>query len=193
MKTDYIGPNVLERLLQCLMPENRAVLVIAARSGLRVGDVLRLKWKQVEPCTPGKAVWVHEQKTGKNKSFCLDTEMCAELFHQRGTKRYSEYIFPNRTDIHRPRTRQAVWRDLKRAAKLYRVDGKKIRENLGPHSTRKIYAVHLYRETGSLEAVQKALNHSDPTVSMLYAMADRLTEGRLGSDRITREGSDLTP
>lgn len=180
MRTDYISADLLDRLLDALMPENRAVMTIAARTGLRVGDVLRLRWRQVEPVAPGRVVRLTECKTGKTKEFILDSEMCYQLTLMAQRCGASEYVFPGRSDIRRIRTRQAVWRDLKRAARLYRLDGKKIAENVGPHSARKGYAVQLYRETGDMAAVQRALNHSDSAVTMLYAMADKLTELRLG-------------
>lgn len=63
-----------------------------------------------------------------------------------------------------------------------KIDGKKLAENVGPHSARKIFAVDLYHRTGDLEAVRKALNHSDQAVSMLYAFADELTHRELSVD-----------
>lgn len=63
-----------------------------------------------------------------------------------------------------------------------RFDGRKLSENIGPHSARKIFAVDLYRRTGDLEAVRKALNHSDQAVTMLYALADELTSRELSVD-----------
>ena len=63
-----------------------------------------------------------------------------------------------------------------------KIDGRKLAENVGPHSARKIFAVDLYHRTGDLEAVRKALNHSDQAVSMVYAMADQLTSRDLSVD-----------
>ena len=63
-----------------------------------------------------------------------------------------------------------------------RIDGRKLSENVGPHSARKIFAVDLYHRTGDLEVVRKALNHSDQCVTLLYAMADELTTRELSVD-----------
>lgn len=63
-----------------------------------------------------------------------------------------------------------------------KIDGKKLVENVGPHSARKIFAVDLYHRTGDLETVRKALNHSDQAVSMIYAFADQLTTRQLSVD-----------
>lgn len=85
-----------------------------------------------------------------------------------------------------------MWKDLKQVSRTMRIDGRKLSENVGPHSARKIFAVDLYHRTGSLEAVRRALNHSDQCVSMLYAMADELTSRDLSvdgrSDGLTLDG-----
>lgn len=80
-----------------------------------------------------------------------------------------------------------MWKDLKEVSRTLRIDGKKVRENLGPHSARKIFAVDLYHRTGDLEAVRKALNHSDQAVTMVYALADQLTHRELSVDGVERE------
>lgn len=77
-----------------------------------------------------------------------------------------------------------MWKDLKEVSRTLRIDGKKVRENLGPHSARKIFAVDLYHRTGDLEAVRKALNHTDQAVTLLYAMADQLTSRELRVDGV---------
>lgn len=84
------------------------------------------------------------------------------------------WAFPGRSGD-KPRTRQAVWKDLKRAAKAYRIP-----QNVGPHSFRKIYAVDLMEKYGDIERVQRALNHSSPSITLVYALADkRLQAGTL--------------
>lgn len=75
-----------------------------------------------------------------------------------------------------------MWKDLKGVSRSLRIDGRKLAENVGPHSARKIFAVDLYHRTGSMEAVRKALNHSDQAVTMIYAMADQLTTRHLSVD-----------
>ena len=52
----------------------------------------------------------------------------------------------------------------------------RIKANAGTHSMRKDYAVDLMRKYGDLPRVQRALNHSNPTITALYALADQLVE-----------------
>ena len=77
---------------------------------------------------------------------------------------------PGAHDRSKHRTRQAVWKDLKRVQRAFRFE-----VNVGTHSMRKDYAVDLMEKYGDIERVRRALNHSDATVTVLYALADHLT------------------
>ena len=88
-----------------------------------------------------------------------------------------EWAFPGR-DGKRPKTRQAVWADVKRAQRAFRLP-----QNIGTHSARKVYAVKLLEKYGDIERVRRALNHSSTAVTSIYAMADLLLEKRRGASR----------
>lgn len=143
------------------MPDNRRVLQVMLRTGLRVGDVLNLKREQL-----GRQFTVIEQKTGKRKRVGLPDWLADEIRRAAGD---SAWAFPSPQDPEKHRTRQAVWKDLKRASQLLRVP-----VNVGTHSMRKSYAVDLMAKYGDLEKVQRDLNHGSPLVTALYAMADKL-------------------
>jgi integrase len=81
------------------------------------------------------------------------------------------FVFEHRLDPLRPRTRQAVYKDIKRAAAAFRVP-----INVAPHSARKIYAVAEYKKDMNVKRVQELLNHSSEAVTMIYILADALTE-----------------
>ena len=143
--------------------ENALCLRIMLRTGLRIGDVLNLRKDQV-----ARQFWITEQKTGKRRRVGLTDALVKEL--QRNA-RGSEWCFPSPRDKKRHRTRQAVWADMKRVSRALRIP-----VNVGPHSARKVYAVHLMQEYGDLESVRRALNHDNVTVTALYAMADLLVK-----------------
>lgn len=167
MRTGYVEPDVFELLLTALMPANRLALQVSMVTGLRIADVLHLKtYDLLRTSRPT----ITERKTGKHRRVYFPRALRDEMLRQAG--RY--YIFEGRFEETRPRTRQAVFKDLKRVARLYRIDGEKIRVNIAPHTARKIFAVQDYRAHGSLERVQRLLNHGDEAVTMLYALADRL-------------------
>lgn len=145
----------------CLTPPNRLVCRVCLATGLRVGDALQLQPSQLAL----DSFVIKEQKTGKRKRVKIPVQLRQELLAQSG----AHWVFEGRCDPHKHRTRQAVWADMVHAAKALR-----IRPQATPHSTRKDYAVRKYHACGSLSAVQKALNHDNSIVTMLYALADQL-------------------
>jgi site-specific recombinase XerD len=83
----------------------------------------------------------------------------------------SKYVFEGRDDYRKHRTRQAVYYDLKKAAKRFN-----LKIDLSPHSLRKNYAVYLKQKGYSVEAIQKELNHTSNSTTLIYAMSDELTK-----------------
>lgn len=141
-------------------------------TGLRISDALALRSAQIQG---GGRVTVKEQKTGKTRRVTIPAPLVRELRAQAGRV----WVFQGARDPEKHRTRQAVWKDVKRAAKAARIPA-----NAGTHSARKVYAVQLYRKRG-LSAAQAALNHDDPAVTMIYALADALRTRR-GSKKVDR-------
>lgn len=172
MRSGYIIKEELGHVLGALMPPNRLVCEISAATGLRVGDVLALKTEQVEQ---GRRFTVHEQKTGKTRRVYLPQDLHRRALAMAGHR----YVFEGRLDGKRHRTRQAVYKDLMRAAALFR-----LKEHISPHTCRKVWAVNAYKASGGdLKRVQKLLNHESEAVTMLYAMADQLAKRRSGVDK----------
>lgn len=147
------------------MPANRLALEVAITTGLRISDVLSL------PAGASQRPTVRDSKTGKKHRIYIPSDLWERLKVSRGRV----WMFPGRNSEEKHRTRQAVWYDLHRAAKLYRMPPELRGLVIAPHSARKTYAVGVYRRTGRITDVQKLLCHSDPSVTMLYAMADELT------------------
>jgi len=90
------------------------------------------------------------------------------------------YVFSGRCNGRKHRSRQAVYKDIRRAAALFRLS-----EVVTPHSLRKAWAVDKLEETGSLKKVQKLMNHESEAVTMLYAMADRLEQRKRGRKTVS--------
>lgn len=157
-KTEYLLQKEVDLILAALTPENRLVMRTALVTGLRVGDVLALKPERLKP-----HFWVTEQKTGKKRQVGLPEPLLSDLKKNAG----KYWVFPGR-DPRKHRTRQAVWKDVKRAAKAFRLP-----QNVGPHSARKVYAVDLMKRYGDIDRVRRALNHNSETVTMIYALADQ--------------------
>lgn len=163
IKTEYLMNKELEHVLAVLTPSNALVCQVCLHTGLRVSDVLCLKTEQIKP-----RFWVTEQKTGKRRMVGLPEPLREAILEQAG----EVWAFPGRGKTGH-RTRQAVWKDVKRAARMFRLD-----QNVAPHSFRKVYAVDLYEQYGDLKPVQKALNHSSEATTILYACAAQMLKAK---------------
>ena len=160
MRSEWIPRGEFEHILAALRPENRLACEISLFTGLRINDVLNLTTDKVRK----QRFTVKEEKTGKTKNIRLPKELLDRALGCAGV----HYVFEHRLDGRRHRTRQAVYKDIKRAAKCFNC-----KENITPHTARKEYAVEEFKRSGgNLKRVQRLLNHSNEAVTMLYAMAD---------------------
>ena len=163
-RSDYISAESFNILLKALMPQNRLALQVALDTGLRIDDVLHIKTEQMKK----ERFTIKEMKTGKSRRIRISKALREECLLYAG--RY--YVFEHRLDQRKPRTRQAVYKDLKRACELFRVNGLQI----SPHTARKIYSVCMYDKYNSVTKVQEILNHSKPEITEVYTLADVRTE-----------------
>lgn len=163
--TEYLLKQEVERVLSALMPENRLIVRVSLHNGLRISDVLALKPGQLAP-----QFWITEAKTGKRRRVNLPGPLLEDLKRNAG----KNWVFPGRNPA-KHKTRQAVWKDIKRAAAAFRLP-----QNVGTHSARKVYAVELMQKYGDLDRVRRALNHAKkyPSTTLIYATADALLEAK---------------
>ena len=171
-KADYVDPVELSHLLAALMPENRLAMEISMVTGLRISDVLGLRTEPLK-ASPNGRMTVRELKTGKNRRIYIPKELRERALRYAGRL----YIFEHRYSPDRHRTRQAVWKDMKRVARAFN-----LRANLAPHSARKTYSVAEYQK-GGLKRLQGLLQHTSEAVTVLYALADEMTRRKLKGAR----------
>lgn len=162
-RTTYISRPEMAHILAALMPENRLIVRICMHTGLRISDVLELKTAQLK-----RRMTIKERKTGKTRRVTFPAELYNEMLSNAGKL----WVFEGRTDWRKHRTRQTVYKDIKRAAAVFQRSGAVRSGCIGTHTARKIAAVEAYQK-GGLPAAQKLLNHSDPAITLLYALADQ--------------------
>lgn len=162
LRSDWVCHDDMSVVLRLLMPANALVMELCLCTGLRVGDALALRTAQLRR---GQRITITERKTGKHRRIYINKDLHSRLLAQAGVV----FVFPGALDPdHRYRTRQAVWADVKRAAKALRLD-----VQCSPHSARKVYAVDYYRQHG-LAATQQALCHDRPETTLIYIMSELL-------------------
>lgn len=161
MRSEYVDDERLQLILNLLTYENYLVCCVALQTGLRIDDCLSLTPAQLEKTR----FTVRESKTGKSRRVRLSPQLRRELKAICG----KFYVFSGRNDQKKHRTRQAVYKDIRRACKALRISG-----TISPHSLRKHYSVELMRQGHSFEEVKACLNHTSDIVTMLYALADNV-------------------
>ncbi len=175
MTTEYLFEQELEHVIAALMPQNQLIVRVMLHTGMRLSDVLLLRSEGLS--TSG---WYTEGKTGKRRRYGLPKPLLAQIAAQAGP----EWAFPGRK-VGTHKTRQAVWKDIKRASIAFRLP-----QNVGAHSMRKVYAVQLLKRCGSLDKVQRNMNHAYGSVTAIYAMADMLLERKLKERERRRKKRD---
>lgn len=175
-RADWLDRPAMGHVLAALMPANRLVMECCMATGLRVGDVLALKTADVQH---GPRMTVREQKTGKSRRVYWPAELRLRMLQQAGRV----WVFEGRNDWRKHRTRSAVYKDLQRAARVFRASGVVPKgAQVSTHTGRKIRAVDEFRRTGSMGKVAALLNHDEghSEVTLLYALADELTRRKVG-------------
>jgi len=141
-----------------LPPQDALIWRIACETGLRIGDILRLRERDIDnPMT------VHESKSKRARTVTL-----SDGLYQRLTRLVQgdddALIFKGIHDPRKPYNRATHYRRLQRAAKgICRVSA---------HSARKLYAQRIYRATGRIQDVQEALHHRYLTTTATYLDID---------------------
>ncbi len=166
MRTKAIGNDTLDTVLRLLTSPNELACRVSLATGLRIGDVLSLR----SSVLLHESFTVTESKTGKRRKIRLPELLREALAHQSGRV----YVFEGRCSMYKHRTRQAVYKDIKRAAKACRLGG-----GVSTHSMRKTFAVRKYRACGDMRKVQKLLQHSDEAVTILYALAEEVADRKI--------------
>lgn len=133
------------------------LFLIGINTGLRVGDLLKLKVSDVKR---KKKLIIQEGKTKKPRTINLTNiyEEIESYIHQID----SQWLFPSRKGDKSITPTQA-YRQLNKAARM--VD---IEDGIGTHTMRKTFGYWFYKQTRDVAKLQKLLNHSHPDITLLY-------------------------
>lgn len=168
MRSSWMNDECARFVLAAMMPQNRLALEVSDATGLRIDDVLSLK---TELITRSSRPYVVDSKTGKRHRIYVPAQLRERMLKQAG----KVWIWPGRIKPNeRHRTRQAVYKDMVKAASVFKRNGMLDKAaSISPHTMRKRAAVRAYHK-GGLEAASDLLVHSDgdSIVTMIYALAD---------------------
>lgn len=147
---------------------NYLMLNIMLSTGLRLAEVVNLRWKDVN-LTSGK-ITVRNGKGGKDRNLWIGEENLELMrsWKERQTEKAGEpleFVFTSMSKgtVGNKINRRYVQDMVKRYAEKAGIE-----KNISPHTMRHTFATDLYRETGKIRLVQKALGHVDLSTTMIY-------------------------
>jgi integrase/recombinase XerD len=134
---------------------------VMLKAGLRASEAVSLQPEHIDLMS-GKLT-VREGKGAKDRTLWIGEELLEELQKWTGRRPESDWLLPTSkgTKVATSHLRRSV----KRYAKKAEIDDV---DRVSPHTLRHTFATRLYRETGKIRMVQKALGHSDLSTTMIY-------------------------
>lgn len=186
---EYLDFGETDRFLQAAAPEWKALLTTALKTGLRVGELLALKWEDVDLVAGHvivrRTLWHGQEgspKGGLNRKVPLSPEALATLKGHRHLK--GPYVFcePNGARLTHSRVKDVVPSTCRRAG---------LGKRITTHGLRHTFASHLVMRGASLKAVQELLGHESIEMTLRYSHltpdvrrdAVRLLDGPAGAEK----------
>jgi integrase/recombinase XerC len=158
----YTEVELIELLGRADEAEDRVMVLLGAHAGLRVSEMLALRWDEVDE--GGRELLVRAGKGNKTALVQLTPRLADELRHWRRLR-----LTEGQGDVHvlRLRSQYGVYRRLRRLCVVAGVRFK------GVHALRHAAGTKLYRQTGDLGQVQDHLRHATLDMARRYARSDR--------------------
>jgi integrase len=187
---DYLDFDETERFLRAAAPEWKAFLMIGVKTGLRVGELLALKWQDIDLVAGHlivrRTLWRDQEGTpkgGQNRKVPLSPETLATLKAHRHLR--GAYVF---CDEKGARLTHSIVKDVVPATCRRAGLGKRITT----HGLRHTFASHLVMRGASLKAVQELLGHESIEMTLRYSHltpdvkreAVRLLDRPAGSEKL---------
>lgn len=163
-------------------PRNHLLFVMGINNGLRVGDLLKLKVRDVKHMKPGDSINIREGKTGKLNILVINKTVHKVMTQHIADGRISDddYLFKSKKGGH-PLTIQAVNASIKKWASAINLKG-----NYGAHSLRKTWGYIQRINYGvGFEVICKRFNHQSPAVTMRYlGISDKEVQNILTNNEV---------
>lgn len=166
MKSKFISGYELTRIQFAMHPHLWVPFALALETGLRIGDIAKIKKSDI--FEENDCFFVHfvANKTKKEGKAQISEPLAKALLNAPS----DIWCFPSPKNKGEHITRQALHTRLKSACKRAKLSA----DGISPHSMRKNFAVELYHKEG-IKSVVKALQHESLTTAEIYALADWLT------------------
>ena len=162
-KSDYIDYDRCMNVGQKLLNENRKpiiglYIIISVNSGLRISDILKLKWSDLE----NDILKLQEKKTGKYREIQINQAIKLAISKFKKTDGYI-FLSQKKTVFSRQQINASLKQVFQREAKTL---------NVSSHSLRKSFGRRVYENNGesekSLVYLSELFNHTSPAITRQY-------------------------
>jgi len=146
-------------------PRNHLLFIMGINNGLRMGDLLKLKVRDVKDMKPGDLINIKEGKTGKQNTLVINKTVYKVLSEYLSDAKVEDddYLFKSKKG-NRALTIQAVNAYIKKWTSAINLKGK-----YGAHTLRKTWGYIQRKIYGvGFELICKRFNHQSPAVTMRY-------------------------
>ena len=168
---DYLPYEDYKRLVQSLIDEKKywwaCYCILSFCTGLRISDVLRLKWSDV---LDQRKIVIVAKKTGKTHGIPIGENAMDHFrkLYERMGEPDMESIILARHGSNEAVSCQYINREIKKWASRYNLDI----ENFSSHSFRKTFGRYVYEKSGCSDKALMYLNrifkHSNIETTMIY-------------------------
>lgn len=166
------------------------MVMMGTYSGLRIGDILKLK---VGDVSNKDYLIIKEEKTGKEQKIKLVTKLKEFLKDYCKDKPRDEYLIKSIVGENKPICRERAWQIMKSIGEEFGI------ERLGTHTLRKTFGYHYYKQTNNIGLLMAMYNHSSEAMTLRYIgiTSELIDEARENFDfqhwKIKGKSSQLTP
>jgi integrase len=174
-RTRYLEEDEIRKLLNVSPPHLKNIIKVAVFTGLRVGDILRLKWNRVD-LEKRTLTFYEQKKNNRERIKFLNNDMIDLLLEIKQNNLLMqiepEYIFLGpKTKKKPPSPVKCVRRAFNTALKEARI------QDFHFHDLRHTSASHLIMRGASMKAAQEHLNHSSPTMTNICPFERQISKG----------------
>jgi len=139
--------------------KHRTILALIYSSGLRIGELLNLKIKDID--LDRNQVFVRQSKGRKDRTVILSEVIRPLLLNYLSTYRPKIYVIEGQNGGRYSST--SIRTFLKRSCKHAGIS-----KHITPHTLRHSFATHMMENGVSLRHIQSLLGHSKPETTMIY-------------------------
>jgi integrase len=150
-----------DRLLGAASGSLRSILIVALNTGMRKGEILQLKWQDID--LENRIILVKKTKSGKPRTLPINSRLLDELIRLKNRSRNSQYLFTNSSTGRQLKTIRKSFDAALQAANI---------QGLRFHDLRRTFGSRLALAGVDLNRIKELLGHASIKTTEIYLHAE---------------------